>query len=150
MHGKRLKAWPGNKPAKAQFISVSALHPHWSNSPRLNGMLALRDDCRAQFYSSDCPVPLKDKLDIFFAVKFTVVKQFTSDWDLNPCARVWTHVPVLKLGHNPVWDLNSWGWNFSLAKTRGLPTEITYLVSGLNDGQILCISVWKEQQEANW
>lgn len=40
---------PGNKPAEPQFISVSALHPHWSNSSRLNGVLALRDlNFRAQ------------------------------------------------------------------------------------------------------
>ena len=42
------------------------------------------------------------------------MKQFTSDWDLNP------------------------------AKTHSLPTKITHLVSGLNEAQVLCLSAQKE------
>ena len=35
------------------------------------------------------------------------------------------------------WDLNPRGWDSNPAKTHSLPTEITHLVSGLNDSQVL-------------
>ena len=53
-----------------------------------------------------------------------LLKPCTSDWDLNP----------LSQDSNP-------------AKTYGLPTEITYLVSGLNEAQVLDVSSQKEFSE---
>ena len=53
-----------------------------------------------------------------------VVKTCISDWDLNPSVQ----------------DLNQ-------AITYGLPTEITHLVSGLNEAQVLDVSSQKEFSE---
>ena len=53
-----------------------------------------------------------------------ILKPCTSDWDLNPRGR----------DSNP-------------AKTHGLPTEITHLVSGLNEAQVLDVSLQKEFSE---
>ena len=47
----------------------------------------------------------------------------------------------LRLGLEPT----CWGSN--LAKTHGLPTEITHLLSGLNEAQILDVSSQKEFSE---
>ena len=45
------------------------------------------------------------------------------------------------------WDLNPRGWDSNLAKTHSLPTEITHLVSGLNEAQVLDVSSQKEFSE---
>ena len=45
------------------------------------------------------------------------------------------------------WDLNPHGWDLNLAKTPSLPTEITHLVSGPNEAQILNVSSLKEFSE---
>ena len=45
------------------------------------------------------------------------------------------------------WDLNPRGWDSNLAKTHSLPTEITHLVSGLNEAQVLDVSWQKEFSE---
>ena len=50
------------------------------------------------------------------------MKPFISDWDLNPC-----------------------GQALNLAKTHGLPTEITDLVSEPNEAQVLDVSSQKER-----
>ena len=55
--------------------------------------------------------------------------------------------PGLEPGQNSDWDLNPCGRDSNLAKTHGLPTEITYLVSGLNEAQILDVSSQKEFSE---
>ena len=51
------------------------------------------------------------------------MKPCTSDWDLNPRARTRTQ------------------------PKPGLPTEITHLVSGLNEAQVLDVSSQKEFSE---
>ena len=48
--------------------------------------------------------------------------------------------PGLEPGQNPDWDLNPHGWDSNLAKTQGILTEITHLVSGLNEAQVLDVS----------
>ena len=35
-------------------------------------------------------------------------------------------------------------WDSNPAKTLGLPAKITHLISGLNEAQVLCVSVQKE------
>ena len=45
------------------------------------------------------------------------------------------------------WGLNPWGWDSNLAKTHGLPTEISDLVSGPNEPQNLDVSLQKELSE---
>ena len=52
------------------------------------------------------------------------MKPFTSDWDLNPCAETQTK-----------------------PKSHSLPTEITDLVSGPNEAQVLDVSSQKEFNE---
>ena len=59
---------------------------------------------------------------------------------------------VLEPGQNPDWpkprlDLNPHSWDLDPAKTHSLPTEITHLVSGLNDAQVLEVSSQKEFSE---
>ena len=49
----------------------------------------------------------------------------------------------LKPSQNPAWDLNPCGCNLNWAKTHGLPTEITDLVSRPNEPQILDLSSHK-------
>ena len=82
------------------------------------------------------------------------LKPCTSDWDLNPRAgsRTWPK-PWLGLeptwlglepGQNSDWDSNPQGWDSNPASTHGLPTEITSLVSGLNEAQVLDVSSQKE------
>ena len=68
------------------------------------------------------------------------LKPCTSDWDL-------THVAGLKASQNPDWDLNPCSWDLNLAKTQSLPTEITHLVSGLNEAQVLDVSLQKKFSE---
>ena len=53
----------------------------------------------------------------------------------------------LKPGQNPDWDLNPCGWDSNPAKTHSLSTEITHLVSGLNEAQVLDVSSQKEFSE---
>ena len=53
-------------------------------------------------------------------------------------------MPGLEPSQNPDWDLNPHGWDLNLAKTHSLPTEITHLVSGLNEAQVLDVSSQKE------
>ena len=53
----------------------------------------------------------------------------------------------LKPSQNPAWDLNPCGCNLNSAKTHGLPTEITDLVSGPNEAQVLDVSSQKEFSE---
>ena len=48
---------------------------------------------------------------------------------------------------NPLWDLNTPGWDTNLAKTHSLLTEITDLVSRPNEGQVLDVSLQKESSE---
>ena len=55
--------------------------------------------------------------------------------------------PGLESGQNPDWDLNPHGWDSNPAKTHSLPTEITHLVSGLNEAQVLDVSSQKELSE---
>ena len=45
------------------------------------------------------------------------------------------------------WDLNPRGGDSNWAKTHSLPTEITHLVSGLNEAQVLDVSSQKEFSE---
>ena len=45
------------------------------------------------------------------------------------------------------WDLNPHGWDLNLAKTPSLPTEITHLVSGLNEAQMFDVLPQKESSE---
>ena len=59
-----------------------------------------------------------------FLSQMLLLKPCTSDWDLNPRGR----------------DLNP-------AKTDSLPTDITHLVSGLNEAQVLDVSSQKEFSE---
>ena len=80
------------------------------------------------------------------------LKPCTSDWDLNAGARTRTQPkprlgleptwPGLKPGQNPDWDLNACGRDSNPAKTHSLPTEITHLVSGLNEAQVLFVVVY--------
>ena len=53
----------------------------------------------------------------------------------------------LEPGQNPDWDLNPHGWDSNAAKTHSLPTETTHLVLGLNEAQILDVSLQKEFTE---
>ena len=53
------------------------------------------------------------------------MKPYTSDWDFE---------------QPTCWDSNP-------AKTHGLPVEITHLVSGLNEAQVLDVSLQKEFSE---
>ena len=39
-------------------------------------------------------------------------------------------------------------WNLNLTKTRGLPTEIARVVSGLNEAQVLDVSLQKKTSES--
>ena len=39
-------------------------------------------------------------------------------------------------------------WNLNSTKTRGLPTEITHVVSGLNEAQVLDVSLQKKISES--
>ena len=55
--------------------------------------------------------------------------------------------PELKPGLNADWDLDPHGWDSNRAKTHSLPTEITHLVSGLNEAQVLDVSSQKEFSE---
>ena len=48
---------------------------------------------------------------------------------------------------NSDWDLNLSGWDSKPAKTHSLPTEITHLVSGLNEAQVLDVSSQEEFSE---
>ena len=71
-----------------------------------------------------------------------------SDWDSNP---TW---PGFKPGQNPDWHLNPHGrdsnprgWDSNRAKTHGLPSEITHLVSGLNEAQVLDVPLQKKFSE---
>ena len=68
------------------------------------------------------------------------MKPCTRDWDLNPHARTRTQ-PKLRLGLEPT------RLGLEPAKTHGLPTEITHLVSGLNEAQVLDVSSQKEFSE---
>ena len=43
----------------------------------------------------------------------------------------------LKPSLDPDWDLTPWSRDSNPAKTHGLPTEITHLVLGLNETQVL-------------
>ena len=45
------------------------------------------------------------------------------------------------------WDSNPHGWGSNPAKTHSLPTEITHLVSGLHESQVLDVSSQKEFSE---
>ena len=65
----------------------------------------------------------------FHSVIYRILKPFTSDWDLNPCAGTRTQ-PKPSLGlkpmwlgfepsQNPAWDLNPPGWDSNPAKTHG-------------------------------
>ena len=56
-------------------------------------------------------------------------------------------MPGLQPGQNPDWDLNPRGRDSNPAKTHSPPTEITHLVSGLNEAQVLDVSLWKEFSE---
>ena len=56
-------------------------------------------------------------------------------------------MPGLKLSLNPDGDLNPHSWDSNLAKTCSLPTEITHMVSGLNEAQALDVSLQKEFSE---
>ena len=55
----------------------------------------------------------------------------------------WVHMVVLKACTSD-WDLNLCGRDLNPAKTHSLPTEITHLVSGLNEAQVLDVSSQKE------
>ena len=55
--------------------------------------------------------------------------------------------PGLEPGQNPDWDLSPLGRDSNPAKTHSLPTEITHLVSGLNEAQVLDVSSQKEFSE---
>ena len=82
------------------------------------------------------------------------LKPFTTDWDMNPCAA------GLKASQNPVWDSirielsQNLAWDSNEAKLcLGLkPTWLGlkpsqnpwYLVSGLNEAQVLDVSPQKE------
>ena len=56
-------------------------------------------------------------------------------------------MPGLELGQNPDWDLNPHSQDSNPAKTYNLPTEITHLVSGLNEAQVPDVSSQKEFSE---
>ena len=45
------------------------------------------------------------------------------------------------------WDFNSFGQALNPATSHGLPTEITHLVSGLNETQVLDVTTQKEFNE---
>ena len=87
----------------------------------------------------------------------TLLKPCTSDWDLNPCSGTRSQpkprlgLEPMRLGlepsQNPDWDLNPCSQDSNLAKTHSLPTEITHLVSGLNEAQVLDVSSQKEFSE---
>ena len=51
--------------------------------------------------------------------------------------------PGLKPGQNLVCDLNPHGWDANPAKTHSFSTEITPLVSGFNEAQVLDVSSQK-------
>ena len=53
----------------------------------------------------------------------------------------------LELSQNPDWDLNPRSQHLNPAETHGLPTEITHLVSGLNEARALYVSLQKEFRE---
>ena len=53
----------------------------------------------------------------------------------------------LEPSQNPDWDLNPCDWDSNPAKTHGLLTEITHLISGLNEAQVLDVSSQKEFSE---
>ena len=69
---------------------------------------------------------------------------------LEPTCWDSTH-PKPRLGlepsQNPDWDLNPHGQDSNPAKTHSLLTEITHLVSGFNEAQILDVSSQKEFSE---
>ena len=56
-------------------------------------------------------------------------------------------MPGLEPGQNPDWGLNPRDQDSNPAKTHSLPTEITHLVSGLNEAQVLDVSSQKEFSE---
>ena len=45
------------------------------------------------------------------------------------------------------WDLNPCGWASNLAKIHGPPTEITHLILGPSETQIIDVSLQKEFSE---
>ena len=86
-----------------------------------------------------------------------VMKLCTSNWDLNQRAGTRTEskprlgLEPTRLGlepsQTPDWDLNPHNWDSDPAQTHSLPTEITHLVSGLNEAQVLDVSSQKEFSE---
>ena len=56
-------------------------------------------------------------------------------------------MPGLEASLNADWDLNPRGQDLNPAKTHSLPTEVTHLVSGLNEAQVLDVSSQKEFSE---
>ena len=67
------------------------------------------------------------KKGFFFPYSIVLVKPFTTDWDLKPCAGTWIQPKPslgleltwlgLKPSQNSAWDLNPCGWNPNSAKT---------------------------------
>ena len=53
----------------------------------------------------------------------------------------------LELSQMLAWDSNQCGWDLSPVKTHGLPAKITHLILGLNEAQVLCVSVQEEFSE---
>jgi len=53
----------------------------------------------------------------------------------------------LKHSQSLVWDLNPCGQDSNPAKMHSLPTEITDVVSGPNEAQVLDVSLQKEISE---
>ena len=70
------------------------------------------------------------KFDFFL---FLVLKLFTSSWNLNQSAGIRIQEVRIQTSQNFAWDLNPHGWNSNPAKTQGLPTEITELLSEPNE-----------------
>ena len=86
-------------------------------------------------------------------------------WNHLPQIGTWTHMLGLEPSQNSAWDSNPHGQDSSLAKTllgtwthmtgtqsqpkppKSLPTEITNLVSGPNEAQVLDVSSQKEFSE---
>ena len=84
------------------------------------------------------------KFDFFF---FLVLKLFASSWNLNPSARIQTHEVRTQTSQNFAWNLNPHGWDSNSAKTQGLPTEVTELLSEPNEAQVLDVSL---KEEFSW
>ena len=53
----------------------------------------------------------------------------------------------LQPGQNPVWDTNLHDQDSNTAKTQGLPTKTRHLVSGLNEAQVIEVSLQKKFSE---